>query len=145
MTLFIYTNGSCINETRRKASAGIGVFFGPYDMRNVSEKLLGPVQSSRRAVLEAIRRAVINLGHSGEEATQSVVVITVNSQHAVENLIGFQEHVHCANYDLIYDIRERVRKSGYFVELRCLPMKYNNKHGEAAQILAMSAARRYVY
>ncbi|KAJ2844952.1 hypothetical protein J3B02_004815, partial [Coemansia erecta] len=46
------------------------------------------------------------------------------------------------NYELIQDIKRRVYESGYFVKLQCISGSYSNKHIEAAQLLAMSAARR---
>ena len=47
----IYTDGSCKNNGKIGSTAGIGVFFGENDERNLSEKLPGPVQTNQRAEL----------------------------------------------------------------------------------------------
>ncbi|KAJ1881222.1 hypothetical protein H4R99_005131 [Coemansia sp. RSA 1722] len=144
MSLVVYTHGSCINERRSKASSGIGVFFGPNDARNVSERILGPIQTTTRAELEAIRKAIINLGVIDQTSTRPVIIIGTYSQKAIDSLVGFQDP-ESLNYGIIQDIRNRVYESGYFVKLQRIPISYSNKHIEAAQLLAMSAARRKLY
>ncbi|KAE8365481.1 ribonuclease H-like domain-containing protein [Aspergillus caelatus] len=56
--LRIYTDGSSLNNGRALASAGVGVYFGPGDNRNVSEPLKGSRQTNQRAELTAILRAL---------------------------------------------------------------------------------------
>ncbi|KAJ1811751.1 hypothetical protein LPJ56_004176 [Coemansia sp. RSA 2599] len=75
--------------------------------------------------------------------TRPVVIIGTYSQRAIDSLIGFQDP-ESLNYGLIQDIRHRVYESGYFVKLQRIPVSYSNKHIEAAQLLAMSAARRKI-
>ena len=45
----VYTDGACSNNGSRQARAGVGVFFGPQDPRNVSETLEGSTQTNQRA------------------------------------------------------------------------------------------------
>ena len=52
-TLEIYTDGCCINNGRANAAAGIGIYFGPGDKRNVSKKISGK-QTNNTAELTAI-------------------------------------------------------------------------------------------
>ncbi|KAF2755665.1 ribonuclease H-like protein [Pseudovirgaria hyperparasitica] len=54
----IYTDGSSLGNQNKNACAGVGVFFGPSDSRNVSEPLAGPRQTNQRAELTAIQRAL---------------------------------------------------------------------------------------
>ncbi|OJJ89423.1 RNA-DNA hybrid ribonuclease [Aspergillus glaucus CBS 516.65] len=54
--LRIYTDGSSLANGRAVASAGVGVYFGPGDSRNVSEPLKGNRQTNQRAELTAILR-----------------------------------------------------------------------------------------
>ncbi|KAF2969861.1 hypothetical protein GQX73_g3677 [Xylaria multiplex] len=54
----IFTDGSCLSNGRAGAAAGVGVYFGEGDERNVSERLEGDVQSNQRAELTAVRRAL---------------------------------------------------------------------------------------
>ncbi|KAI2465718.1 ribonuclease H-like protein [Annulohypoxylon bovei var. microspora] len=54
----VYTDGSSIGNGRAGAVAGVGVYFGPNDERNISERLGGEVQTNQRAELTAILRAL---------------------------------------------------------------------------------------
>ena len=56
----VYVDGACSNNARHSSSsrAGIGVYFGPNDARNVSENLPGSVQTNQRAELGAAIRAM---------------------------------------------------------------------------------------
>ncbi|KAI1809199.1 ribonuclease H-like protein [Poronia punctata] len=57
-TVRIYTDGSSLANGRVGAKAGVGVFFGDNDPRNVSERLQGEPQTNQRAELTAIVRAL---------------------------------------------------------------------------------------
>jgi ribonuclease HI len=50
----IYTDGSSLSNGQKGAAAGIGVYFGPGDSRNISERLEGSEQTNQRAELQAI-------------------------------------------------------------------------------------------
>lgn len=52
----VYCDGSCLGNGKRNPVAGVGVFFGPGDERNVAEPLEGPVQTNQRAELTAAIR-----------------------------------------------------------------------------------------
>jgi len=57
----VYTDGGCFANGRRKAHAGIGVFWGEGDKRNVSERLEGSQTNQRaelNAAIKALERAV---------------------------------------------------------------------------------------
>ncbi|KAI8810084.1 ribonuclease H-like domain-containing protein [Cladochytrium replicatum] len=54
----VYTDGSCFQNGRRGAKAGIGVFWGPADPRNLKEPLPGKDQTNNRAELWAAIRAI---------------------------------------------------------------------------------------
>ncbi|BDD58060.1 hypothetical protein MAP00_009276 [Monascus purpureus] len=56
--LRIYTDGSALKNGSTVAAAGVGVYFGPEDKRNVSEPLKGSRQTNQRAELTAILRAL---------------------------------------------------------------------------------------
>lgn len=51
--LYVYTDGSCINNGQANARAGIGIYFGPDDPRNVSKRVQGK-QTNNTAELTAI-------------------------------------------------------------------------------------------
>jgi len=50
---YVYTDGACSNNGKSSASAGIGIFFGKHDIRNVSRKVVGK-QTNNTAELTAI-------------------------------------------------------------------------------------------
>ena len=52
-TIVVYTDGACSNNGKPNAIAGIGVYFGPSDPRNVSDRVVGK-QSNNTAELSAI-------------------------------------------------------------------------------------------
>tara|TARA_Y100000768_G_scaffold198226_1_gene148993 strand:- start:6238 stop:6885 length:648 start_codon:yes stop_codon:yes gene_type:complete len=50
----VYTDGSCINNGKSNARAGIGIYFGNNDSRNISNELKGETLSNNVAELVAI-------------------------------------------------------------------------------------------
>jgi len=50
---YVYTDGSCIHNGKKNASAGIGIFFGLNDPRNVSKTIEGK-QTNNTAELSAL-------------------------------------------------------------------------------------------
>ena len=52
----VFTDGACINNGKPNAKAGIGIYFGKDDYRNVSEPITGK-QSNNTAELKAILKA----------------------------------------------------------------------------------------
>ena len=50
---WVYTDGACINNGSPRAKAGMGIYFGPHDPRNVSKVVEGK-QSNNTAELGAI-------------------------------------------------------------------------------------------
>lgn len=56
---YVYTDGACVNNGRPDAAAGIGVFFGEGDARNVSRRLAAEDKHTNNvAELIAIRTAI---------------------------------------------------------------------------------------
>ncbi|KAH6608091.1 hypothetical protein Trco_004404 [Trichoderma cornu-damae] len=56
--LNIYTDGSSLANGRAGARAGLGVYFGDNDPRNLAERLAGQPQTNQRAELMAMQRAL---------------------------------------------------------------------------------------
>ncbi|PFH61553.1 hypothetical protein XA68_17056 [Ophiocordyceps unilateralis] len=56
--LKIYTDGSSLANGKVGCRAGVGVYFGDGDVRNVSERLEGELQTNQRAELMAMLRAL---------------------------------------------------------------------------------------
>jgi ribonuclease HI len=51
--MLVFTDGACKNNGKKNASAGIGIYFGPNDNRNVSRQITGK-QTNNVAELTAI-------------------------------------------------------------------------------------------
>ncbi|KAJ1338179.1 ribonuclease HI [Microdochium nivale] len=56
--IHVYTDGSSRSNGRVNAVAGVGVYFGVGDPRNISERLAGSPQTNNRAELTAVLRAL---------------------------------------------------------------------------------------
>jgi len=56
--IIVYTDGACEHNGTPRAKAGVGVFFGYGDSRNISEPLPGAVQTNQRAEMLAVVRAL---------------------------------------------------------------------------------------
>lgn len=64
-TRVIWTDGACRCNGTDNAVAGVGVYFGPRDPRNLSEPLEG-AQTNQRAELKAVIRALQVLAEEGD-------------------------------------------------------------------------------
>jgi ribonuclease HI len=53
MDYYVYTDGACSNNGKKNAVAGIGIYFGERDSRNVSQRIDGK-QTNNTAELGAI-------------------------------------------------------------------------------------------
>jgi len=53
--LIVYTDGSCRSNGRAGAIGGIGIYFGPNDPRNVSERLEGKVTNNIAEIKSILR------------------------------------------------------------------------------------------
>ncbi|CAG8782753.1 27908_t:CDS:1 [Racocetra persica] len=78
----IWTDSCCLGNGTKEAKAGIGVFYGDKDLRNLSERLPGEQQTNNRAKIYAVIRAI----KSCENKTKSLEIFT-DSLHVV-NIIG---------------------------------------------------------
>jgi len=56
--IVVHTDGSALGNGKKRAVAGVGVYFGPSDPRNISDSLPGARQTNQRAELTAALRAL---------------------------------------------------------------------------------------
>ncbi|MCJ1477369.1 hypothetical protein MMC13_006040 [Lambiella insularis] len=77
-TLRVHTDGSSLRNGQEGAFAGVGVYFGPNDERNLSEVLQGPRQTNQRAELTAILRALDTIPKDRD------VIIVTDSRYAID-------------------------------------------------------------
>ncbi|KAL2143062.1 hypothetical protein VTI28DRAFT_402 [Corynascus sepedonium] len=112
--LVIYTDGSSLGNGRLGAAAGVGVYFGPGDPRNISERLKGETQTNQRAELTAILRALetVDLTQDVEIRTDSKYSI----QCVTEWYINWERNGWMTrtgpvkNQDLVQKVREKLEE-----------------------------------
>jgi len=78
---YVYTDGACIHNGKKYAKAGIGIFFGLGDKRNVSERISGK-QTNNAAELEAILR-VFQILEKEIKKGENYVIMT-DSEYAIK-------------------------------------------------------------
>lgn len=77
----VYTDGACSNNGQRGSTAGIGVYWGPNDIRNVSEPLSGR-PTNNRAEIHAVIRAVNDAKRYGYKS----ITIKTDSQFLIDSM-----------------------------------------------------------
>ena len=85
---YIYTDGSCSNNGKENAKAGIGIYFKENDIRNVSKRITGK-QTNNRAELLAIIVAFF-IVEKDVDAGKTVVIVT-DSQYAIRCFTTYGE------------------------------------------------------
>ena len=97
---YIYTDGSCINNGKSNALAGIGIFFGINDIRNISQKIEGK-QTNNTAELIAIIKVYSIIKNdiiSGKKIT-----IVSDSKYAIHCVSTFRKdwNINIPNKELV--------------------------------------------
>ncbi|WQF81373.1 Putative large ribosomal subunit protein bL9/RNase H1 [Colletotrichum destructivum] len=111
----VYTDGSSLGNGTAGSVAGVGVYFGPNDPRNVSERLEGELQTNQRAELTAILRAF-----QLSPLTQPIEIVT-DSKYSIKCVTEWYENWEknkwrtstnneVKNKDLIQAVREEIAK-----------------------------------
>ncbi|KAK3381768.1 ribonuclease H-like domain-containing protein [Podospora didyma] len=149
--LIIYTDGSSLNNGKRNAVAGVGVYFGEGDPRNISEPLVGNPQTNQRAELTAILRAlqVVDTAQSIEIRTDSDYsrkCVTEWYRKWERNgwRTGGKE---VKNQDLVKAIRELIEErenEGAVTKIQWVKAHAEDLGNIAADALAVAASRRYL-
>jgi ribonuclease HI len=78
---YVYTDGACIHNGKKNAKAGIGIFFGLGNKRNVSERITGK-QTNNAAELEAILRVFQILDKEIKKGEEYVIM--TDSEYAIK-------------------------------------------------------------
>jgi len=122
---YVYTDGACSKNGTGNASAGIGIFFGENDPRNVSAKLLGK-QTNNFAELTAIVQAYA-LIHNDILIGKKVAIVT-DSEYAIKCVSTYGEkcykqgwNVDIPNKELVktaYELYKEVSNNVRFIHIR---------------------------
>ncbi|XP_013399318.1 ribonuclease H1 [Lingula anatina] len=84
--VIVYTDGACINNGKENARAGIGVYWGPDNPMNVSERLPGK-QTNNRAEIHAAVRAI----QQAKEMGKHDVIIRTDSMFLINSMTQWIE------------------------------------------------------
>lgn len=85
---YVYTDGACSNNGKKNALAGIGIFFGIGDIRNLSKKVEGK-QSNNTAELSAIIETYFIIQHDIENGKK--IAIVSDSEYAIKCVSSYGE------------------------------------------------------
>ncbi|RDL38231.1 putative Ribonuclease H [Venustampulla echinocandica] len=147
--LQVWTDGSSRGNGKKSAEAGVGVYFGVDDSRNVSERLGGSPQTNQRAELTAILRAleIVDRDRTLEIITDSNYSIncsTVWYKNWEKRDWKTSEGTDVMNKDLVVEIRkildERTEK-GVETKFTWIKGHDNDPGNVAADILAVAGSR----
>jgi len=103
---YVYTDGACSKNGTSGASAGIGIYFGDDDPRNVSEKLLGK-QTNNLAELTAIVKthAIIR----SDLISGKKIAIVTDSEYAIKCVSSYGEKCYKQNWNVDIPNKELVQ------------------------------------
>ena len=120
---YVYTDGACSNNGKEGASAGIGVYFGEGDPRNISRRIEGK-QTNNVAELMAILAAYEMI--KDDIVDGKVVAIVSDSEYAIRCCGSYGERMNkegwktaIPNKDLVRRLYELYRGSNVqFIHIR---------------------------
>ena len=142
--LKVFTDGSCMGNGTAKAKAGIGIYFGPNDNRNLSEPLEG-VATNNRAELMALIRALEIIGPEKAvvytDSTYSIKGITQWIKRWKLNGWKTSTGTSVINQDLWIRF-DKVYKSE-FVDIQYIKAHVGHHGNEMADMLARQGALQY--
>jgi ribonuclease HI len=104
---YVYTDGSCSNNGRKNASAGIGIYFGENDLRNVSKKIEGK-QTNNTAELSAIIETFYIIENDIRMGKH--IVIVSDSEYAIKCATTYGKKCYEKNWDVDIPNKELVRQ-----------------------------------
>lgn len=81
-TIKVYTDGACQNNGKENAKAGVGIYFGKDDPRNISIPLEGKIQTNNRAELTAILMTLEILYRT--EILLDKIIIFTDSKYSID-------------------------------------------------------------
>lgn len=103
---YVYTDGACSNNGRKTAKAGIGIFFGVDDTRNLSKKIEGK-QTNNTAELSAIIETYGLIASDLEKGKK--VGIVSDSEYAIRCVTTYGEKCHAKNWQQDIPNKELVK------------------------------------
>lgn len=81
MSIIVYTDGACINNGKKNAKAGYGIFFGNMDSRNKSIPIINEKMTNQVAELMAIITAIEIILSNCEDPN---IIIKTDSRYCID-------------------------------------------------------------
>jgi len=103
---YVYTDGACSNNGKTNALAGIGIFFGTGDIRNVSKKIEGK-QTNNTAELTAIIETYFII--ENDLANGKKIAIVSDSEYAIKCVSSYGEKCSKKNWNVDIPNKELVK------------------------------------
>lgn len=103
---YVYTDGACSNNGKNNASAGIGIFFGINDARNVSKRIEGK-QTNNIAELTAIMETYSIIENDVKNGKK--VTIVTDSEYALKCVSSYGEKCDKDNWNVDIPNKELVK------------------------------------
>jgi ribonuclease HI len=146
-TLRIWTDGSSRGNGQRGARAGLGVYFGPNDPRNLSQPLPGDLQTNQRAELLAIQRALESVPDTQDveivtDSQYSINCVTVWAAKWEKNQWKTSGDQPVKNKDIVQDVRKLMEKREGVTNFKWVKGHALDKGNEEADKLAVQGAMR---
>ena len=134
--LFVYTDGSCINNGRKNAMGGIGIYFGENDSRNVSRKLEVEKPTNNIAELTAIYDTYKIIENDIKEG-KNIMIIT-DSSYSIMCLTSYGKKNEKNNWSNDIKNKELVRKTyELYKDVANVRFKHINSHTDNKDIHSM--------
>lgn len=141
----VYTDGSSIGQGTASASAGIGVFYGQGDRRNISKRLPGTDQDNNRAEIAAVVAAL----SQAKVDRPSILNVYSDSNSAISTLKTCQQTPNSLssstkNADLFREAIghwNQLTQNGVQVNFHVLPSHSRHDGNDGAHRLATEGAK----
>jgi ribonuclease HI len=105
---YVYTDGACSNNGKENALAGIGIFFGLNDIRNVSKRIEGK-QTNNIAEITAIIETYFII--ENDIINGKKVAIVTDSEYAIKCVSSYGEKCYKKSWKLEIPNKELVQKA----------------------------------
>jgi ribonuclease HI len=103
---YVYADGACSNNGKDSALAGIGIFFGHHDIRNVSKKIEGK-QTNNTAELSAIIEIYYII--ESDIVNGKLITIVSDSEYAIKCASTYGAKCHAKHWNVDIPNKELVK------------------------------------
>lgn len=143
--LNIWTDGASRGNGQLGARAGLGVYFGPSDPRNISERLPGEPQTNQRAELMAIQRALEVVPDAQDiliysDSQYSIKCLTIWSINWRKNHWKTSTGQDVKNRDIVEEVVRLIQERKGKTDFKWVKGHAMDEGNEAADVLAVKGA-----